>query len=115
MALNEIERKRVEKTVGEFIESFRPAPHIRPKLDYGFRISGQSVELFEIRPRWDQPEVAQESSFAKATYVRTSGRWRVFWMRADLKWHRYPPMPEVKSIDDFLAAVKKDSHACFFG
>lgn len=51
MALNDIERKRVEKTVGAFVEKLRPAPHIRPQLDFGFRVSGQSVELFEIRPQ----------------------------------------------------------------
>jgi hypothetical protein len=66
MALNDLERRRVEKAVGAFIEKRRPAPHIRPKLDFGFRVSGQSVELFEIRPQWDKPEVRRESSFAKA-------------------------------------------------
>ena len=115
MALNDIERKRVEKTVGAFVEKLRPAPHIRPKLDFGFRVSGQSVELFEIRPQWDRPEIKRESSFAKATFVRTQGKWKVFWMRADLKWHSYLPLPEVTGIEDFLAAVKKDDHACFFG
>jgi hypothetical protein len=43
MALNDIERKRIEKTVSAFVEKRRPTPHIRPKLDFGFRVSGQSV------------------------------------------------------------------------
>ncbi len=115
MALNDIERKRIENAVGAFIEKLRPAPHIRPKLDFGFRVSGQSVELFEIRPQWDRPEIVRESSFAKATFVRSQGMWKIYWMRADLKWHGYEPVPEVKAIDEFLAVVKKDEHACFFG
>ena len=115
MALNDIERKRIEKTVGVFVAKLRPAPHIRPQLDFGFRVSGQSVELFEIRPQWDQPEVKRESSFAKATFIRSQGKWKVFWMRADSTWHSYLPLPQVKGIEDFLAAVKKDDHACFFG
>ena len=78
MALNDIERKRIEKTVSAFVEKRRPAPHIRPKLDFGFRVSGQSVELFEIRPQWDRPTVKRESSFAKATFVRTQGMWKVY-------------------------------------
>ena len=36
-------------------------------------------------------------------------------MRSDLKWHSYQPEPEVSAIDDFLAVVQKDEHACFFG
>lgn len=115
MALNDIERKRIEKTVGTFVEKLRPAPHIRPQLDFGFRVSGQSVELFEIRPQWDRPAVIRESSFAKATFVRTQGVWKVYWMRADLKWHSYLSVPEVPAIEEFLAVVHKDEHACFFG
>lgn len=115
MALNDIERRRVENVVAAFIQKRRPAPPVRPKLDYGFRVSGQSVELFEVRPRWDRPGVKRESSFAKATFVRTKGVWRVYWMRSDLKWHSYEPAPEVSAIADFLAVVQKDEHACFFG
>ena len=36
-------------------------------------------------------------------------------MRADLKWHRYEPLPEVDAIEDFLLTVEEDDHACFFG
>jgi len=115
MALNDLERKRVEKAVGAFVEKRRPAPHIRPKLDLGFRVSGQSVELFEIRPQWDRPEVKRESSFAKATFVRTQGMWKVYWKRADLKWHSYEPALEVATIENFLAVVQKDEYGCFFG
>lgn len=54
-------------------------------------------------------------SVAKATYVRTQECWKVFWLRADLKWHSYSPMPVVDSIEKFLALVEADNHACFFG
>jgi hypothetical protein len=115
MALNDIERKRIENTVGAFVEKFRPPPHIRPQLDFGFRFTGQSIELFEIRPQWNKPEIKHESSFAKATFVRAQGMWKVYWKRADLKWHRYEPVPEVPAIEKFLAVVKEDEYSCFFG
>ena len=115
MALTEIERKRVEKAVGAFVELRRPAPPTRPKLDIGFRVSGQSVELFTVRPQWDHPSVKHESSVAKATFVRTQGIWKVFWKRADLKWHTYEPVPEVAAIEKFLAVVQEDEHGCFWG
>jgi DUF3024 family protein len=115
MALNDIERKRVEKVVGAFVEMRRPAPPIRPKLDIGFRVSGQSVELFEVRPQWNRPNVKRESAFAKATFVRTQGIWKVFWKRADLKWHSYEPAPRVAAIEKFLAVVQEDEYGCFRG
>lgn len=30
-----------------------------------------------------------ESPVAKATYVKTQNIWKVYWMRADLRWHAY--------------------------
>ncbi len=53
MKFSEIETKRVEKAMAAFLEKRRPLATIRSKLDLGYRISGQSVELFEIRPKWD--------------------------------------------------------------
>jgi len=63
-----LEAARVRKAIGGFVERRRPPPHIRPKLDLGFRVSGQSVELFEGRPVWrGSPGERQEQPFAKAT------------------------------------------------
>jgi hypothetical protein len=113
--LSEFETKKAEKAVLAFLAKRCPPPHIRPKLDIGFRFSGQSLEIFEIRPRWDRPDEKMEHAVAKATYVKTKGVWNVFWQRADLKWHRYDPAPQVGSLEKFLALVDEDKHACFFG
>jgi Protein of unknown function (DUF3024) len=116
MALSELEMARVRKSVGAFIEQSRPAPHIRSKVDVGYRILGQSVVIFEVRPVWrGPPGKRMEHGVAKATYVRTRDVWRVFWQRANLKWHGYEPAPEVVSIDDFLFLVRQDAFACFWG
>jgi Protein of unknown function (DUF3024) len=115
VALNELEAKRVENAVAAYVQKRRPPPHIRPKLDLGYRLSGQSVELFEIRPMFQKPSVKQEHGFAKATYVRTRDHWNVFWMRQDLKWHAYQPHPVAKNIAEFLSVVEKDEHHCFYG
>jgi hypothetical protein len=116
MPLSEIEVARVKKALDTFMLSRRPPPHIRPKLDLGYRISGQSLEIFEIRPAWrGLPHERCESPVAKATFVRSRSLWRVFWQRRDLKWHSYEPAPEVRSIDEFLSLVAEDTHACFFG
>ena len=116
MALTEIELVRARKAMDVFMQRRRPPLHIRPKLDLGFRVSGQSVEIFEIRPAWrGPPDEKHESPMAKATYVRARGVWRVFWQRRDLKWHSYEPRPEVKSIDEFASLVSEDALACFFG
>jgi hypothetical protein len=115
MALSEFERTRIETEVGRFIESRRPPVDIRDQLDLGFRLENQSVVLFEIRPRWDKPAEKMESPVAKATYTKSRRVWKVYWMQSDLKWHRYPPLPEVAQLADFLTLVDEDEHACFWG
>ena len=115
MALSEFERKRCERIIGAFINARRPAPHIRDKLDLGFRVADQSVEIFEIRPQWNRPAVKHEQAVAKATYVKKEAVWRVYWQRRDLKWHRYDPSPIVESLEAFVQLVNKDDHGCFWG
>lgn len=115
MALSEIERRRCEKALAQFLERRKPPEHLRDQLDMGYRIEGQSVEIFEIRPDWQDNSKKMETPVAKATFVRTTNRWRVFWMRADLKWHGYEPCPVVHSLEAFLNVVDRDDYCCFFG
>jgi hypothetical protein len=115
MAFNDLDRKRIEMAMTKFMTKRRPPPHIRPELDIGYQLINQSIEIFEIRPQWDNRSIIHWYPFAKATYVRTQNLWKVFWKRADLKWHSYEPASTVKSIDEFLAVVDADPYGCFFG
>jgi hypothetical protein len=115
MSFNDLEQKRIENALAAFLARRRPPVHVRAQVDIGCRQTGQSIELFEIRPQWDDPTIIREHPFAKATYVKTQKVWKVFWRRADLKWHGYEPTPTVKAIEEFIAIVHEDKHACFFG
>jgi hypothetical protein len=115
VVVNDLERKRVENTLAAFVEKRRPPVHLRDKVDLGFRFDGRSVELFEIRPRWDKPAEKIEEAVAKARYLKSRDEWLVYWQRADLKWHKYGPTPEVDTLEAFLALVDEDEYACFFG
>jgi len=116
MSFSEIEIKRCEKIIQRYVEKRRPPPHIRPKLDLGSRVKGQSVEIFEIRPVWrGAPGEKMEHPVAKATYIKSQAFWRVYWQRADLKWHRYEPDAIVQDLEEFLAVVEKDEYCCFYG
>lgn len=115
MAFSELEQKRYEKVVGAYIESRRPEPSIRNQLDICYRIFGQSIEIFEVRPRWDDPSIKMENPVAKATYVKTSKNWKIYWMRADLKWHGYEPNAQVQKLEDFINILESDEYGCFWG
>jgi hypothetical protein len=115
MAFDELQRRRLEKVLDAHIEKRRPPPHIRPQLDLGYLLTKDSVELIEIRPQWDNPKVITKRPYARARYFKSRDLWRVYWMRADLKWHLYEPDLEAKTIERFLAIVDKDEYCCFKG
>ena len=115
MTLSEFEIKKVKKAAESFLAVKRPRPHIRKQLDIGYRIDDQSVEIYEIRPYYLDESQILEHAVAKATYVKTQKVWKIFWQRADLKWHSYEPVATVKSIEEFFDAVVADPHGCFWG
>lgn len=103
------------ETMENYISSVRPNPEIRHMLDIGYEIDGQSVILNEIRPVWNNPQEIYIGGYAKTTYVHVTKMWKVFWKRADGKWHSYKPMPEVEYLKDFLKLVDEDGYGCFKG
>ncbi len=115
MAFEQFTFKKIEALADEFIERRRHPANLRQKLDLSFRIDGQSVIIFEIRPQWDDPMSKIESMVAKATFVRSQKIWKVYWQRADLKWHPYEPAPQVNRFEDFLEIVDQDGFGCFWG
>lgn len=114
MAISEFEIKRCEKALGKFMAKHRPPAHIRNEIDIGSRIEDQSVEIFEIRPQWDNPSKKIEHPIAKATYLKTEKLWKIYWKRSDLKWRSYIPFPTASTLEEFLNAVGEDKHCCFF-
>jgi hypothetical protein len=115
MAFNDIERARNLAALKAFLERKRPPPHIRSQLDFGYAVVGQTVDVFEIRPDWQDPTITHHRPFARMRFVRSSNEWRLYWVRKDLKWHAYEPSPLHVSLQSALDAVTADDHCCFFG
>ncbi len=114
MAFSEFEIKRYEKPIKAYCENKFPA-HIRNELRLDYAIKDQSIILFTVRPQWDDPTKTIESVFAKATYVKSKKRWKIYWHRSNMKWYGYEPQAEVKSIEDFIETVEADKYGCFYG
>ena len=115
MALSEFEIEKAKILIEGFMEKRRPPVEIRDEVDLGCRIHGQSIIIFEVRSDWRDSNQKIEEMVAKTTYVMTDRRWKIFWMRSDLKWHRYDPLPEVDDLEDFFTTIDQDDHACFWG
>ena len=115
MAFTTEQTVSIESSMADFMSKRRPPEEIRDKLDLAWRIEGQSVVIYNIRPVWRNESQKTEEPAAKTTYNRKTNRWKIYWMRADLKWHSYPPHPEAVFFDEFLAVVDEDENCCFWG
>lgn len=105
----------LQKQIERFVEEQRPEPEIRDQLDLGFEWKNNVLILFDIRPDFLKPEIIRHHEFAKAKYIKSRGIWKIFWMRASLKWEAYPPEPEVDRLDQVLKIIEEDKHHCFRG
>ncbi len=115
MALSEFEVKRYEIAKQKFLIKRRPPADIRDKYDLNCRLDAQTVEVFEIRPQWDNPEVKLEHPFAKATFVKSQKIWKIYWLKSNNKWQCYLPNETVKTIEDVFSAIDCDEFGRFFG
>jgi hypothetical protein len=115
MAFSIQQQLEIIEVMENYLDRFRPDEEMRKQIDFGYHIEGQSVYIVEIRPRWDNPELIHESKVAKATWVKKRGEWKVFWLRASLKWETYPPCPYVETFSQFVDLVEEDRHNCFWG
>ncbi len=93
----------------------RPPLRLRDQIREGQRFSNLAVELFFVRPAFERKGEFIEESIVKLRYVRKHKIWRIYWKRADLKWHSYQPCPEVGSLGEALGVVDADAYCCFFG
>ena len=115
MAIDTLQTLDIIEVMENFLARKRPPEHIRPKLDIDYKIEEQSIIIFEKRPQWDKPEIIREHGVAKTTFVKAKNQWKVFWMRADLKWHSYTPKPIVNFVEEFIKLVEEDKQHCFWG
>ena len=115
MAFNDFECAVNQKALSWFMEHRRPPEHIRLQLDIGYAVTGQTVDIFEIRPDWKDKTTIRHSPIARVKFVRTEERWRLYWMRGNLKWYAYEPDHLHSTLQSALKAVNADALCYFFG
>ena len=113
MPLAELDRKRIESALTAFCESV--PKRVRHQLRYDFSIRGQAVELWEERPRFDDPTRWMRHDIAKIRYNATGRVWHLYCQFRDLKWRSYAPRPTAPVFDELFEEVRRDPTGIFFG
>ena len=115
MALSIEHIGEIDQVVGDWCLARVPA-HLKQSVDYDYEIDGQAVTILEVRPAWrGTPGEVTRQPIARFRFVKVTGFWKIFWMRASGKWHAYEPMFEVNDLVDALDVIETDHYGCFFG
>ncbi|WP_163710259.1 DUF3024 domain-containing protein [Mangrovibacterium lignilyticum] len=104
-----------EAQIKQFVESKRPPVEIRNKVDIGYTYNNNVLEIFEMRPRWNNPSEFIQSPIAKARYVKSKELWKLYWKRASGKWEAYDTETDIKGADQMLKVIGEDKYGCFWG
>jgi hypothetical protein len=114
MAFSEIELKRIDRSVGEFCRRHTHPQHAH-ELRFVYRIEGHAVSIYEERPPWRGSGSWTSHGIARFRFYRSRGEWLLYWMRADLKWHRYEPAPATPDLQTLVKVVEDDEYCAFLG
>ncbi len=115
MAFTQQQLEKIKFSWEGLLMKRRPPVEIRDKVDLGMDIKDQTIIVHEIRPSYADPSRIIHSPIAKTIFVQSSNKWKIYWMRGNLKWYPYDPKPVVNSFDAFLREVDKDNYHCFWG
>ena len=111
--ISAVERGRVSELLAEF--DARVPARVRNKLRYRHSIRGNSVTLFECRPKWNDPTVWLKSPQAKFRRNASTGLWSLFWRDRNARWHLYEGLPPTQDIERLVAEVGRDPTHVFSG
>ena len=115
MTLDLIKHVEIIEIMETYFINARPPEEIKNKVDINYKVEGQSIIVFEIRPVWNNPTEKTEYNIAKITYVKKDNKWSIYWFMSDMKWHSYKPKPKVSKLKDFVKEIEEDKHGCFWG
>ncbi len=114
MGFGEFELQYIENIVGKLCKRRSPS-HLRHHFRTVYTVGEHEVTVYEERPSWDNPREWISSGIAKFKYSRKHNVWKLYWMRDNLKWYPYGPLPGSMRIDRLFVEVDKDPSGAFFG
>lgn len=111
MALPELTKKLVEKTLTAYCENRFPS-HVRDQVRLVFKFRGNNVTLLESRPSIHTPEIWVDVSIAQFRFDE-SKKWTLFCCDRNSKWHIYDAEPS--NFEKLLKEVDADPTGIFWG
>jgi len=114
MALSEFTRKMVEIKMNKYCREKVPG-HLRHKVRVDFKIRGNNVTLFEVRPTLHDPNTWVDISIAQFRYDDKNNVWKLFCADRNSRWHEYYEAEPTHNFEALLEEVDDDPTGIFWG
>jgi len=112
--MNEVDKKRVQKEVGEYCEN-RVPDDLKNKIKLSYKIRGNDVNVIESRPHWQDNTIWSEMPIAKIRLNPDKHNWQLYWPRANGKWIKYAELRPCKTLKRILQEIDDDPYCVFWG
>jgi len=111
MALPDHTRRLAERLLETYCRGLcQPATGARVEL--GFRVDGDDIELFEQRRLCGVPGTGRPVALARLRFAADSGRWMLFfsdeYAAARPRWRRYPRLAPERGLARLLRVMDAD-------
>jgi hypothetical protein len=114
MALPELTKKQIEKTLTAYCKAKAPA-NLKHKVRVGFKLRGNTVTLYEERPAFGKPDTWVDIVVAQFRFNLQSKEWTLYCADRNSKWHFYYEAEPSKNFEELLKQVDEDPTGIFWG
>ena len=113
MALSDTVKHQADEIMSSYCERRVPM-HVRDQVRMHHEFRGDSVTLFEDRPRWDNPKEWIHHPIAQFRFDK-NGKWTLYCADRNSRWHLYTIAKPSSNLGTLLKAVDEDQTGIFFG
>lgn len=95
----------------------RVPEHVREQIRVECDVGSRHLTIVECRPPWREGMSPEWTRFpvARLRYVKTTGRWSLYWRDRNLRFHAYDRLAPSEHIGDLLEEIDRDPTAIFWG
>ena len=78
-------------------------------------IAPTHVTIVEVRPDWRGGPESTRFPIARLRYMKTTGKWAIYWRDRNLKFHEYKRKRPTKNIQALLDHIEDSGDPIFWG
>ncbi|OGS46246.1 MAG: hypothetical protein A2539_02645 [Elusimicrobia bacterium RIFOXYD2_FULL_34_15] len=114
MAIPEGVKQQIENKLREYCSNRIPE-HASDMVKLDFKIKGNSITLFEMRPAFDKTNEWVDIVIAQFRHNPENSFWTLYCADRNSKWNRYIDTDPTEDFDKLLKEVEKDPTGIFWG